>query len=325
LVARDLLLKDQENLLEQERKNTSELKKLLKLEKEKNEELAQELAQGKKTISSLKSSSGSLQNTYDALHKTHKDLEVQFDALWASSPKPLSTPETIKASTSKGCERCYNVDIDTLCAPSQQPNVEQVVEESCDEAIGKENDPFKLEVKRLEQMVKLLEKQVKAQPSQDNRRNMVNKFEKGKIMPKLAPQQEKRHIHHKKEERVNIDEKNEYVMSVFLNARRSHIKNGIGYKSSDKHNSRVNSNGKEFIKFTKGNSYQDKKKSLNNTNHPSYTNASYVSYMSYHDFDVSYVLMRNKFGRVVTLYVGPHHNRSKTCVWVPKCLVTNKA
>jgi hypothetical protein len=50
----------------------------LKLEKEKNEELAQ----GMETISCLKSSSGALQNIYDALHKTHKDLEVQFDALW---------------------------------------------------------------------------------------------------------------------------------------------------------------------------------------------------------------------------------------------------
>jgi hypothetical protein len=37
---------------------------------------------------------------------------------------------------------------------------------------------------------------------------------------------------------------------VFLNARRPHIKKGIGYKSGDKHNSRVNSNGKKFIKFT---------------------------------------------------------------------------
>ena len=45
--------------------------------------------------------------------------------------------------------------------------------------------------------------------------------------------------------------------------------------------------------------------------------------MSYHDFDASYVLMRNKFERVVALYVGPHHKKSKTYVWVPKCLVTN--
>jgi hypothetical protein len=45
--------------------------------------------------------------------------------------------------------------------------------------------------------------------------------------------------------------------------------------------------------------------------------------MSYHDFDASYVLMRNKFGKIVALHVGAHHKRSKTCVRIPKCLVTN--
>jgi hypothetical protein len=73
---------------------------------------------------------------------------------------------------------------------------------------------------------------------------MVNKVEKKKIMSKLAPQQQKKPIHHKKEERANIDEKIEYARSVFLNARRPYIKNDIDYKSGDKHNSRVNSNGK---------------------------------------------------------------------------------
>ena len=63
---------------------------------------------------------------------------------------PSSTPETTKASTSNGCERCYNVDIDALCAQSQHSNAEQVLIESCDEAIGKENDALKLEIKRLE-------------------------------------------------------------------------------------------------------------------------------------------------------------------------------
>jgi hypothetical protein len=45
--------------------------------------------------------------------------------------------------------------------------------------------------------------------------------------------------------------------------------------------------------------------------------------MSYHDFDASYVLMRNKFGKVIALQVGPNHKRSMTWVWVLKCLVTN--
>jgi transcriptional regulator with XRE-family HTH domain len=145
-------------LLEQERKNTCELKRLLKLENEKNEELAQELVQGKETISSLKSSSGVLQDSYHVLQKTHKDLEVQFDALWASTSKSSSIPETTKASTSNDCERWYNININAFCAQIQHSNVEQVLLETCDEAISRENDNLKLEVKRLEQKVNMLEK-----------------------------------------------------------------------------------------------------------------------------------------------------------------------
>jgi hypothetical protein len=110
-----------------------------------------------------------------------------------------------------------------------------------------------------------------------------------------------------------------------LNARRPHIKNGISYKNDDKHNSRVNTKGQEFIKFTKANVQQEKKQSIKTTDNVSYpyTNASHVSHMSYHNFDASYVLMRNKFGKNIALHVGSHHKRSKTCVCVPKCLVTN--
>jgi hypothetical protein len=73
----------------------------------------------------------------------------------------------------------------------------------------------------------------------------------------------------------------EYVKSVFLNAR-THIKCGIRYKNGDKHNSRVNSKGQEFIKFTKANVQQEKKQSIKTTNNTSYsyTNASHISHMS---------------------------------------------
>jgi hypothetical protein len=39
-------------------------------------------------------------------------------------------------------------------------------------------------------------------------------------------------------------------------------------------------------------------------------------------FDASYVLT-NKSGKVVAKYVGANHKGSKTCVWVPKVLVSN--
>jgi hypothetical protein len=58
------------------------------------------------------------------------------------------------------------------------------------------------------------------------------------------------------------------------------------------------------------------------TNHVSNVDAN-ASYMPYYAFYVSYVLIKNKHGKVITLNVGPHHKRPKTCVLVPKVLVTN--
>jgi hypothetical protein len=178
---------------------------------------------------------------------------------------------------------------------------------------------LKLEVKRIEQKVKVLKKQAKVQLPQDNRNNMVRKLEKGKTAPKIASQPPKKQVQKERDENV------EYVRSISLNARRSHIKSGIGYKNGDKHNSRVNTKGQQFIKFTKANVQQEKKQNIKTTNNASYsyTNAFHIFHMSYHDFDASYVLMRNKFGKIIALHVGLHHKRSKTCVWVPKCLVTN--
>jgi hypothetical protein len=108
--------------------------------------------------------------------------------------------------------------------------------------------------------------------------------------PKIASQTSKKQVQNEKDKKV------EYTRSVFLNTRRLHIKSGIGYKNSDKHNFRVNTKGQEFIKFTKVNVQQEKKQNIKTTNNASYsyTNASHVSHISYHDFDTSYVLMRNK-------------------------------
>jgi hypothetical protein len=44
--------------------------------------------------------------------------------------------------------------------------------------------------------------------------------------------------------------------------------------------------------------------------------------ISFKTFDASYVLT-NKSGKIVAKYVGSKHKGSKTCVWVPKVLVSN--
>jgi hypothetical protein len=50
--------------------------------------------------------------------------------------------------------------------------------------------------------------------------------------------------------------------------------------------------------------------------------ASHEPNVSFKTFDASYVLT-NKSGKVVAIYVGGKHKSSKTCVWVPKVLVSN--
>jgi hypothetical protein len=82
---------------------------------------------------------------------------------------------------------------------------------------------------------------------------VVKKLKKGKTTLKIASQLPKKQVQNEKDEKI------EYVRSVFLNARRPHIKSRIGYKNGDKYNSRVNTNGQEFIKFTKANIQQEMK------------------------------------------------------------------
>jgi hypothetical protein len=52
------------------------------------------------------------------------------------------------------------------------------------------------------------------------------------------------------------------------------------------------------------------------------TAASNEHNVSFKTFDASYDLT-NKSGKVVAKYVGSKHKSSKTCVWVPKVLVSN--
>jgi hypothetical protein len=91
------------------------------------------------------------------------------------------------------------------------------------------------------------------QPPQDNHTNVVKKLEKGTIAPKIASQPPKKQVQKVKDEKI------EYVRSVFLNVRRSHINSRIDYKNDDKHKSRVNTKSQKFIKFPKANVQQEKK------------------------------------------------------------------
>jgi hypothetical protein len=96
-----------------------------------------------------------------------------------------------------------------------------------------------------------------------------------------------------------------------LNARSPHIKNDIGYKMEDKHNTRVNNNGQEFIKFIKDNSHQVKQDNKE-TNHISNVDVN-AYYTLYHAFDASYILIKINMEKLLLCMLG-HVTRGITLV-----------
>jgi hypothetical protein len=82
---------------------------------------------------------------------------------------------------------------------------------------------------------------------------MMNKLENESNITKQASQPSNKDQPLKKQQKTIEKEKLEYARSAYMNVRRPHIKSGIGYKTGNQHNTRVNIKGQEFIKFTKTN------------------------------------------------------------------------
>jgi cell division protein FtsB len=86
------------------------------------------------------------------------------------------------------------VQFGTLCSSTfrtstkDKASTSQVSVKTCDDKIAQKNDHLKREVKKLELEVNKLKKQIKVQLRQDNRSNVVKKFEKGKTALKIASQ-----------------------------------------------------------------------------------------------------------------------------------------
>jgi hypothetical protein len=113
------------------------------------------------------------------------------------------------------------------------------------------------------------------------------------------------------------DKKVEYTRSVFLNARRPHIKSEIGYKNGDKQNSRINTK----VKNSSSSPWLMSNKRRSKASRP--LTMSPILMLMLLMFLICYImilmlLMRNRIDKIIALHVGPHHKRSKTCVWVPK-------
>ena len=119
------------------------------------------------------------------LSKEHEELKLKFESINDTNESlemkqtiPCAIPiSRVDASTS-----CIDLINDSCSNPGNERCNENVVVESCDDLIAKENDELKQEVGRLmKDLYRLKGKGMESnvQPSQDNRENMVKKLEKG--------------------------------------------------------------------------------------------------------------------------------------------------
>jgi hypothetical protein len=158
------------------------------------------------------------------------------------------------------------------------------------------------------------------------------------------------------------NEKFKFARSMLYNGRRPSIKDGIGFQQGDnvklnapkrlsnfvKGKAPMALNNEGYILYPAGYPehkirrihsrkshsgshhafmYKNETSSSRHSNHVKLPKkkssvASNEPNVSFKTFDASYVLT-NKSGKVVAKYVGGKHKGSKTCVWVPKVLVSN--
>jgi len=125
---------------------------------------------------------------FKLLSEEHEELKLKFesindtnDSLEMKQITPCAIPiSRVDASTS-----CIDLIDESFSKPCNEKCYENVVVESYDDLITKENDELKQEVERLmKDLYRLKGKGIKSnvQPFQDNREYMMKKVEKGSTM-----------------------------------------------------------------------------------------------------------------------------------------------
>ena len=94
-----------------------------------------------------------LNEKYCVLNKKHKELELQYSTLRESNPHLSTTKDTSTPSTSQGCGKCYNVDLNAYATnlanmkamKKEMARFNTLVDKGCQNtkktASGKENQP----------------------------------------------------------------------------------------------------------------------------------------------------------------------------------------
>jgi hypothetical protein len=300
---KDDLLKSQEDFLVKENKKFVKLKNAYAQEIEKCENLSKELSIWHDSISSLKSENANLVSKIEKLNVCNDSIFCLRDenARLNSKIEELNAykPSTSTIEHVPICTRCRDINVDAI--------------DDHIAIIKKQNDHI------------------------------------ATLNAKIAE--------HKHE-----NEKFKFARSMLYNGRRPGIKDGIGFQQGSNGKLNAPKNLSNFVKgkapmvqdrdgyiLYPANYHEHKIRKIHarkphNVSHHAFMykneasssrhtthvkmlrkkipTASNEHNISFKTFDASYVLT-NKSGKIVAKYVGGKHKNPKTCVWVPKVLVSN--
>ncbi|KAG2594639.1 hypothetical protein PVAP13_5KG003724 [Panicum virgatum] len=279
-----------------------ELKESLSSEKEKVDNLTRKFSFVNDTNTFLRKDNEKLQESMTSLQANHTALEVQFNTLWESTSKTREISNSSSPSTSNGCARCYNIDIQT-CATNHV-----------------EMNAMKKETTRLTQLLQE-EAPSHMQIPKKNPSIRVGEFEKhtkgfgSKYMSKFGFEKGKglgRNGQGTLHAIPFIKNKNKTALGA---------QGGLVNMTTPIHKTNVVIQESGHVKFIKrgttcvegakivASSFKEDKFKTSNPTKIKAQESSHVS------FYADYVLTRNHHGKVNT--------KVKSHVWVPKVLVTN--
>ena len=112
-------------------------KEALPLERSKVESLRKALAKEQEDHAITKKAHNALKKKYCNFDEKHKELERQNGILWDNNSHPSKAKETSTPSTSQGCGKCYNLDLNAYS--TNLANIEAMRKEIArlNEIIGK--------------------------------------------------------------------------------------------------------------------------------------------------------------------------------------------
>nr|AAV44188.1 putative polyprotein [Oryza sativa Japonica Group] len=292
------LLVRQEELLILEKKRNLALEESLAKESAKNKQLANELNFANGSLASLRDVNETLQEKFACLDKSHK---VQIDTLWNSTSQPNVVSNSSNPSTSNGCARCYNIDLNSYAT-----NIVAM------QALKKENERLGTLVKygcmKTYHSKDALYKTITAHPNKDGH---GLGFSGGSPVSKRV-------MVNGKECLMFVREGKAPQASEVTNLVSSQ---GPGTSGQTGQNLRVGVSVSQ--KFPPGSSGQFARKFRANGRAQDITGSSEHNARRfwpdglYYD---SYVIFKNSEGKVVAYFNGNYNDEYRTCVWVPKAL-----